>query len=189
MNCSGKHAAMLATCVVNGWDTATYLDPEHPLQVVLRETLEELAGERIAATGIDGCGAPLFAISLRGLTRAFGRLASAPEGSLEHRVARAMNTHPQYVGGTGRDVTRIMGALPGAVAKDGAEGVYALGLPDGSAVSLKIADGSQRSRPVVMVAALRRLGVDVDGDATLSALATAPVLGHGEPVGAVRPTF
>ncbi|MCX4724341.1 asparaginase [Streptomyces sp. NBC_01306] len=189
MNCSGKHAAMLATCVVNGWDTATYLDPEHPLQVVLRETLEELAGERIAATGIDGCGAPLFAISLRGLARAFGRLASAPEGSLEHRVARAMNTHPRYVGGTGRDVTRIMGALPGAVAKDGAEGVYALGLPDGSAVALKIADGSQRSRPVVMVAALRRLGVDVDGDETLTALATAPVLGHGEPVGAVRPAF
>ena len=33
MNCSGKHAAMLATCVVRGWDTATYLDPQHPLQV------------------------------------------------------------------------------------------------------------------------------------------------------------
>ncbi|MCA1224276.1 asparaginase [Streptomyces sp. 8L] len=189
MNCSGKHAAMLATCVANGWDTATYLDPEHPLQVVLRETLEELAGERVAATGIDGCGAPLFAISLRGLARAFGRLASAPEGSLEHRVARAMNTHPRYVGGTGRDVTRIMGALPGAVVKDGAEGVYALGLPDGSAVALKIADGSQRSRPVVMVAALRRLGVIVDGDGTLRAIATELVLGHGEPVGAVRPTF
>ncbi|OON79156.1 asparaginase [Streptomyces tsukubensis] len=189
MNCSGKHAAMLATCVTNGWDTASYLDPRHPLQVRLRETLEEMAGETVAATGIDGCGAPLFAISLRGLARAFGRLASAPEGSLEHRVVRAMNTYPQYVGGTGRDVTRLMGALPGAVAKDGAEGVYALGLPDGSAVALKIADGSQRSRPVVMVAALRHLGVDVDGDETLTALATAPVLGHGEPVGAVRPTF
>ncbi|MFE9247735.1 asparaginase [Streptomyces sp. NPDC007088] len=189
MNCSGKHAAMLATCVRNGWDTAGYLDPAHPLQVRLRETLEETAGERVLATGVDGCGAPLFALSPRGLARAFGRLASAPRGSLEHRVARAMNTYPEYVGGTGRDVTRLMGALPGAVAKDGAEGVYALGLPDGSAVSLKIADGSQRSRPVVMVAALRRLGVDVDGDETLSALATAPVLGHGEPVGAIRPTF
>ncbi|WP_405662912.1 asparaginase [Streptomyces sp. NBC_01166] len=189
MNCSGKHAAMLATCVTNGWDTATYLDPRHPLQVLLRETLEETAGEKVAATGVDGCGAPLFAISLRGLARAFGRLASAPEGSLEHRVARAMNAHPRHVGGTGRDVTRLMGALPGAVAKDGAEGVYALGLPDGSAVSLKIADGSQRSRPVVMIAALRHLGVDVDGDETLTALATAPVLGHGEVVGSVRPTF
>ncbi|WP_328315609.1 asparaginase [Streptomyces sp. NBC_00388] len=189
MNCSGKHAAMLATCVTSGWDTATYLDPRHPLQVLLRETLEETAGEKVTVTGIDGCGAPLFAISLRGLARAFGRLASATEGSLEHRVAHAMNTHPRYVGGTGRDVTRLMGALPGAVAKDGAEGVYALGLPDGSAVSLKIADGSQRSRPVVMIAALRHLGIDVDGDETLTALATAPVLGHGEVVGSVRPTF
>ncbi|MFB4424173.1 asparaginase [Streptomyces sp. QL37] len=189
MNCSGKHAAMLATCVTNGWDTATYLDPRHPLQVLLRETLEETAGEKVAATGIDGCGAPLFAISLRGLARAFGRLASAPEGSLEHRVAQAMNANPRHVGGTGRDVTRLMDALPGAVAKDGAEGVYALGLPDGSAVSLKIADGSQRSRPVVMIAALRHLGVDVDGDGTLTALATAPVLGHGKVVGSVRPTF
>ncbi|MER6837625.1 asparaginase [Streptomyces cellulosae] len=189
MNCSGKHAAMLATCVAGGWDTATYLDPEHPLQVRLRETVEELAGEKVTATGVDGCGAPLFAISLSGLARAFGRLASAPEGTLEHRVVKAMSTHPEYVGGTGRDVTRLMRALPGAVAKDGAEGVYALGLPDGSAVALKIADGSQRARPVVMVAALRRLGVDVDADDTLRDLATAPVLGHGKRVGSVRATL
>ncbi|MDN3286440.1 asparaginase [Streptomyces thermocarboxydus] len=189
MNCSGKHAAMLATCVAGGWDTATYLDPEHPLQVRLRETVEELAGEKVTATGVDGCGAPLFAISLSGLARAFGRLASAPEGTLEHRVVKAMSTHPEYVGGTGRDVTRLMRALPGAVAKDGAEGVYALGLPDGSAAALKIADGSQRARPVVMVAALRRLGVDVDADDTLRDLATAPVLGHGKRVGSVRATL
>ncbi|MFC7512383.1 asparaginase [Streptomyces thermocarboxydus] len=189
MNCSGKHAAMLATCVAGGWDTASYLDPEHPLQVRLRETVEELAGEKVAATGVDGCGAPLFAISLRGLARSFGRLACAPAGTLEHRVVQAMNTHPEYVGGTGRDVTRLMRALPGAVAKDGAEGVYALGLPDGSAVALKIADGSQRSRPVVMIAALRRLGVDVDADTTLAELATAPVLGHGKRVGAISATF
>ncbi|MEV5271855.1 asparaginase [Streptomyces werraensis] len=189
MNCSGKHAAMLATCVANGWDAGTYLDPLHPLQTRLRVTVEELAGEKVTATGVDGCGAPLFAIGLRGLARAFGRLASAPEGTLEHRVVRAMNTHPEYVGGTGRDVTRLMRALPGAVAKDGAEGVYALGLPDGSAVALKIADGSQRARPVVMVAALRRLGVDVDADDTLRELATVPVLGHGERVGSVRAAF
>ncbi|MFF8629173.1 asparaginase [Streptomyces werraensis] len=189
MNCSGKHAAMLATCVANGWDTGTYLDPLHPLQTRLRVTVEELAGEKVTATGVDGCGAPLFAIGLSGLARAFGRLASTPEGTLEHRVVRAMNTHPEYVGGTGRDVTRLMRALPGAVAKDGAEGVYALGLPDGSAVALKIADGSQRARPVVMVAALRRLGVDVDADDTLRELATVPVLGHGERVGSVRAAF
>ncbi|MFJ3807761.1 asparaginase [Streptomyces sp. NPDC090073] len=186
MNCSGKHAAMLATCVVNGWDTAAYLDPRHPLQRALRETVEDLAGEKVAATGVDGCGAPLFALGYRGLARAFTRLATSPPGSLERRVARAMGGHPEYVGGTGRDVTRLLRALPGAVAKDGAEGVYAMALPDGSAVALKIADGSARARPVVLVAALRRLGVPVDDGGTLAELATAPVLGHGEPVGEVR---
>ncbi|MFF8868158.1 asparaginase [Streptomyces sp. NPDC015139] len=186
MNCSGKHAAMLATCVVNGWDTAGYLDPRHPLQRALRETVEDLAGEKVAATGVDGCGAPLFALGYRGLARAFARLATSPPGSPERRVVRAMGRHPEYVGGTGRDVTRLLRALPGAVAKDGAEGVYAMALPDGSAVALKIADGSARARPVVLVAALRRLGVPVDDGGTLAELATAPVLGHGEPVGEVR---
>ncbi|MFE3652920.1 MULTISPECIES: asparaginase [unclassified Streptomyces] len=187
MNCSGKHAAMLATCVANGWDTATYLDPRHPLQRALCETIEDLAGEKVAATGVDGCGAPLFAIGYRGLARAFAKLATGRHGSLERRVAQAMNTHPEYVGGTGRDVTRLMGAIPGSIAKDGAEGVYAMALPDGSSIALKIADGSTRARPVVMIAALRRLGIDIDVDATLTELATTPVLGHGEPVGAVRP--
>lgn len=186
MNCSGKHAAMLATCVVNGWDTAAYLDPRHPLQRALGETVEDLAGEKVAATGVDGCGAPLFALGYRGLARAFARLATSPPGSPERRVARAMGGHPEYVGGTGRDVTRLLRALPGAVAKDGAEGVYAMALPDGSAVALKIGDGSGRARPVVLVAALRRLGVPVDDGGTLAELATTPVLGHGEPVGEVR---
>ncbi|MFE9613383.1 asparaginase [Streptomyces sp. NPDC006012] len=187
MNCSGKHAAMLATCVANGWDPATYLDPRHPLQRTLRETVEDLAGEKIAATGVDGCGAPLFALGYQGLARAFAKLATGEAGSAERRVARAMHEHAEYVGGTGRDVTRLLRALPGSVAKDGAEGVYALALPDGSSVALKIADGSARARPVVMVAALRRLGVLTDADETLTELATAPVLGHGRPVGAVRP--
>ncbi|NBE53296.1 asparaginase [Streptomyces boluensis] len=186
MNCSGKHAAMLAACVANDWDTRTYLDRNHPLQRALRETVEDLTGEKVAATGVDGCGAPLFATTYRGLARAFAKLATGPDGSLERRVAHAMNTHAEYVGGTGRDVTRLMGALPGSVAKDGAEGVYALALPDGSAVALKIADGSTRARPAVMIAALRRLGVATDTDKTLTELATAPVLGHGRPVGEVR---
>jgi L-asparaginase II len=181
-NCSGKHAAMLATCVANGWDLATYRDPAHPLQQRMSETLAELAGEPVAATGVDGCGAPVMAISLTGLARAFGRLASAAEGTEEARVARAINAHPEWLGGTGRDVTSLIRGLPGAVAKDGAESVYALGLPDGRGVALKIADGAQRARPVVLAAALARLGVEAD---VLAELAHAPVLGHGEPVGAV----
>jgi L-asparaginase II len=181
-NCSGKHAAMLATCVANGWDLATYRDPAHPLQQLMGETLAELAGEPVAATGVDGCGAPVMAISLTGLARAFGRLASAAEGTDEARVARAINAHPEWLGGTRRDVTLLIRGLPGAVAKDGAESVYALGLPDGRGVALKIADGAQRARPVVLAAALARLGIEAE---VLAELAHAPVLGHGEPVGAV----
>ncbi|WP_253776004.1 asparaginase [Goodfellowiella coeruleoviolacea] len=189
MNCSGKHAAMLATCVHNGWPTASYLSPDHPLQTRVSDTLAELAGEPIGAVGVDGCGAPLFGISLVGLARAFGRLASAPAGSRRRRVADAMSRHPEWVGGTGRDVTALMRAVPGAVAKDGAEGVYGLGLPDGSAVAVKIADGSSRARPVVLVAALRRLGLAADRAdlAALAEIAAVPVLGHGEKVGAVVP--
>ncbi|MFD4640664.1 asparaginase [Lentzea sp. NPDC058436] len=186
MNCSGKHAAMLATCVTNGWSTSDYLDPTHPLQVATRETIEDVAGEPVAQVGVDGCGAPIFAISLTGLARAFGRLASAPGGTLEHRVAAAMNAHPQWVGGTGRDVTALMDALPGVIAKDGAEGVYAVGLPTGEGVALKIADGSSRARAVVVIAVLKRLGVDVSD---VEGLATVPVLGHGRAVGAVKPSL
>jgi L-asparaginase II len=190
MNCSGKHAAMLATCVRNGWPVSDYLDPDHPLQQAIRDTVVGLADEPVGAVAVDGCGAPLFGISLTGLARAFRSVAAvdptASAGSNdrpERRVAKAMSAHPQWVGGTDRDVTRLMLALPGAVAKDGAEGVFAIGLPDGRAVAVKIADGSARARTVVLVAALRRLGVDAPG---LGQLAEAPVLGHGRPVGAVR---
>ncbi|HMC68418.1 MAG TPA: asparaginase, partial [Mycobacteriales bacterium] len=95
-NCSGKHAAMLATCMTNSWPIDTYRDPQHPLQQHIRATIERLAGEPATAVAIDGCGAPLFAISLVGLARAFATVAT---GS----VADAMRAHPDLVGGTGRD--------------------------------------------------------------------------------------
>lgn len=188
MNCSGKHAAMLATCVRNGWPVSGYLDPGHPLQQVIRDTVADLADEPVGAVAVDGCGAPLLGISLTGLARGFRAIAdttasAASDNPPERRVAQVMSAYPQWVGGTDRDVTTLMLALPGAVAKDGAEGVYAIGLPDGRAVAVKIADGSGRARAVVLVAALRRLGVDAPG---LRQLAEVPVLGGGQPVGAVR---
>jgi L-asparaginase II len=186
MNCSGKHAAMLATCVANGWPTATYLDPGHPLQQSLRATVERLAGETSPAVGVDGCGAPLFALSLTGLARAFVAVATAPAGTAEHRVASAIRRHPEWLGGTRRDVTALVAGVPGLVAKDGAEGVYAAALPDGRAVALKIDDGGQRARPPVMSAALRALGVEA---AVLDDQGTAALLGGGVPVGAVRPVL
>ncbi|MGH3746103.1 MAG: asparaginase, partial [Micromonosporaceae bacterium] len=159
MNCSGKHSAMLLTCVINGWPVDTYRDPGHPLQQAIQCAIEELTGEAVAATGVDGCGAPLYAVSLLGLARAFGKLGAAPEGTLQRRIADAMRAHPEWVGGSGpeRIDSTLMKRLPGVIAKDGAEGVSAVGLPDGGAVAVKIADGAARARPVTVVAALRRL--------------------------------
>jgi len=183
-NCSGKHAGMLATCVEAGWDTATYRDPKHPLQQAIADTLEDLTGETVAAVGVDGCGAPVMAISLTGLALAFAALATALPGTSEHRVAEAMRTHPEWVGGSRRTVTSLMRGIPGLIAKDGAEAVYAAALPNGVAVAVKVADGSDRAAPVVMAQALREAGVVAD---VLDEVGRPPVLGHGEPVGAIEP--
>ncbi len=177
-NCSGKHAAMLLTCAVNGWPVESYLDPDHPLQSLVAKTIEELADEPVTAAAVDGCGAPAFAISLTGLARAYGLLARAAPDTAEGVVAAAAREHPEHLGGTGRDVTGLIRAVPGLIAKDGAEGVYAAALPDGSAAALKISDGAGRARQPVMVALLRRLGARVE-------LGDPPVLGHGVPVGSV----
>src|SRR4051812_19812188 len=179
-NCSGKHAAMLATCRANGWDTAAYLVPTHPLQRAISGTIADLAGEPVAATGVDGCGAPVHALSPLGLAVAFARVAAAAPGTAEGRVAAAVRTHPEWLGGTGRDVTRLVRGIPGLVAKDGAEGVYAAALPDGPAAALKIADGGERARLPVLAALLHRLGVEAE---VLDELSDVAVLGHGEPVG------
>ena len=181
MNCSGKHAAMLRTCVVNDWDPEGYLDPEHAVQRACRAGIERLAGERVQHIAVDGCGAPQHALTLPGLARAYTALVLG--GEHERRTADAMRAHPWHVGGTGRDVTQLMEGVPGLVAKDGAEGVYAATLADGSSVALKIADGGGRARTPVLVAALRALGVDAP---VLQELATTPVLGGGRVVGEVR---
>jgi L-asparaginase II len=161
-NCSGKHAAMLATASLRGWATAGYLDRGHPLQRAIAATVEGLTGEQIAYTAVDGCGSPLFAVSLAALTRALGRIATAAEDTAEGRVARAMRAHPEMVGGTRRDVTALMRAVPGLIAKDGFEAVQVAALPDGTAIGVKIADGSDRARLPVTVAALALAGVDPD---------------------------
>jgi L-asparaginase II len=166
MNCSGKHTAMLRTCVAAGWPVASYLDPAHPLQTALRQTVEDLAGEKIVTTGVDGCGAPLFALSLHGLAGAFLRLVSAPANTPERAVADAMRAYPELVSGTGADDAVLMRGLPGTLAKGGAEGVLAVAVPGVGAVALKVDDGAMRPRMPVLASALRRLGV------------TAPVLDH-----------
>jgi L-asparaginase II len=185
MNCSGKHAAMLAACAGRGWDLESYLSPEHPLQLEVRAALEELSGEGVASVGVDGCGAPLMAVSLVGLARAFRAMALGAEGSPGRRVADAMRAHPEYVAGTRRTDTWLMRGLPGAVAKIGAEGVQAVALADGRALAFKLDDGAGRARGPVLAAALRRMGVSADAG-VLDEVGSSPLLGAGARVGEIR---
>lgn len=184
MDCSGKHAAMLLTCVVNGWSTHDYLDPTHPLQQVITETFTDLTDGPPAVVGTDGCGAPLLATPLQQLARAVARIMSAPDGSHESRLVAAMTAHPEYVSGTTRAECTLMRAVPGLVAKSGAESVYVVGLPDGSAYALKIEDGSERPLYAVMARMLELGGLDAP------LLRERPqVLGGGKPVGELRTAF
>jgi L-asparaginase II len=182
MNCSGKHAAMLAACVVNGWPVDSYLEPSHPLQRLVRTSLAEIAGEHPDPVAVDGCGAPLFGLSLIGLARAARALAIAVDGPA-NAVAEAIRQHPEYVAGTGHADTELMTALPGVIAKGGAEGVLLTATAEGHAVAVKVADGSTRATAAIALAALSELGADVSA---ATALQTVPVLGGGRPVGEIR---
>jgi len=181
MNCSGKHAAMLATCVQNGWPTDSYLAQSHPLQREILRTVEDVAGERVTATGVDGCGAPLFALTLAGLARAFRAMVLATLGTPERRVAEAMRAYPEWSSGTNRDERLLMDAVPGLLVKAGAEGVVAFAFTDGRAGAIKIDDGMARGRTPVMVATLRLLGAVVPDE-----FATVPVTGGEAVVGVVQ---
>ncbi|MBF9131753.1 asparaginase [Plantactinospora sp. S1510] len=188
MNCSGKHVGMLLTCQAAGWPVAGYWQPDHPLQQRITATVEEFTGESAAAVGVDGCGAPVLAVSLTGLAGAYLRLVSAEEGSAARAVADAMRAHPLMVAGTDGDDTRLMTGIPGLLAKSGAEGVVAVALPGVGAVAIKIDDGAARARMPVLVSALRRLsvhGAALDAP-VLDILAESVLSGGGEPVGSVR---
>ena len=175
-NCSGKHAAMRATCVARGWPVEDYVDAAHPLQQAVIAAVRELAAESVDTVVVDGCGAPALALTMRGLVRAFAAAAASEVGA-------AMRRHPDLVGGTRRDVTRLMETIAGLTVKDGAEGVVVATLEDGTTVAVKVDDGAARARTPVLAAALARFGVDLSAVADL---ARPAVLGHGKPVGVVR---
>ena len=189
MNCSGKHSGMLTACVAHDWPTTGYLATDHPLQLRVAAEVTRLTGEEPSAVGIDGCGAPLFAISLTALARGFGAVNAAAAGTLAGQVSGAMRGFPEMVGGTGREDTRLMQAVPGLLVKGGAEGVHCAALQDGRCVAVKISDGGDRARMPVLVGALRQLGVtgvDAAADAVLDELGTGVVLGGGVQVGTVQ---
>ncbi|WP_309062566.1 asparaginase [Streptomyces sp.] len=186
MNCSGKHTAMLAACALRDWPLETYLDPDHPLQRIVHEGVEEAAGEQVAAVGTDGCGAPLMAISLTGLARAYRSFVLAGPGTPERRVADAMRAHPEYVAGTRRADTWLMRGIPGALSKMGAEAVQAVALPDGRALAFKVDDGAVRALGPVLARALEIMGVDAP---VVERIGRAPLTGGGAVVGEVRAVF
>ncbi|MCK2036452.1 asparaginase [Microbacterium sp. SSW1-49] len=193
MNCSGKHAAMLRACVATGWATDDYLAVTHPLQAHIREVIERLTGEKVAHTAIDGCGAPVYALTLTGLTRSIHRIGTASDRSpfALHRVAgslvRAVRENPWTIEGPSRPDTVAIEKL-GVFAKGGAEGVMVMVAPDGTTVGLKMLDGASRASTIVAATLLARAGAVSEADvAALAAALPLSVRGGGAEVGVIRP--
>lgn len=164
--CSGKHAAMLAVCRYQGWDTAGYLELAHPVQQLMLKTVAELTGYPAEAirTGRDTCGVPVFAVPLKNMALGYARLAGAGEFSKERRQAialiqEAMARHPELIAGTGRFTTALLKVAGGAlIAKDGAEASFGVGsIPRGIGIAVKIEDGSDRALAPVVVRILAEL--------------------------------
>lgn len=184
MNCSGKNAAMLLACAVNGWSTEDYLDPAHPLQQHILTTMEEFTGVSVTHTAVDGRGAPLFGTTVRGIATAFRKVLTAATDVPAGLVSAAMRPHPFYVGGSGQANTELIASLPGVLATGGAEGVIGVAGPDGAAVSMKVIDGSPRATTLIALRVLEFLGTAID-DA--KAFMVLPVLGGGVRVGEIVP--
>ena len=174
-NCSGKHAGMLITCQKNGWDMNTYLELDHPLQVAIKNEIEELSGEKVSATSVDGCGAPLFAISLIGLARAISNLVKS-KNSIYKQIVLACTKYPELVAGDGRLTTRMMKAVPGLFMKEGAEGVQVCALSDGRVIAIKIIDGSWRPVAPIIMQVFKRWGVEMP-DESVKIYGGASVIG------------
>ncbi len=177
-NCSGKHSGMVATSALNGWDISTYLTPNHELQIAYRKELEQLSGEKVSQVAVDGCGAPLFAISLTGLAKAIHALTVSKD-PVHQEVVNACRNFPIMVSGEGRLPTLAMQKVPGLFCKDGAEGVIVLSLQDGQTLVWKISDGSFRGAAQLMAAGLARMGIQVEFEPEF-------IYGGGQVVGEIR---
>jgi len=177
-NCSGKHAAMVATCKTNNWNLASYKDPSHPLQLAIANEFEILIGEQISHVAVDGCGAPLFALTLRGLARAMRNLALSAD-PIHKSVIRSCINNPVLVSGINRLPTLIMQKVDGLFVKDGAESVMVMATSSGEVIVWKISDGSQRGAGELARASLSHLGINLD-------IEPEYVMGGGEVVGLIR---
>ena len=176
-NCSGKHAGMVATCAVNGWDINSYKEVSHPLQVAIKNEFESLTGESITKIGVDGCGAPLFALSLRAMARAIHNLTISTD-PVHQEVVAACRSNPIMVSGIGRLPTLLMEQISGLFVKDGAEGVMVIGTNRGEVIVWKMSDGSQRGAMTLAAATLSHLDIELDFE-------RETVLGGGQVVGEI----
>jgi len=176
-NCSGKHAGMLALCRAHDWPTAGYRLPDHPVQRASAAAHVEATEADPIATATDGCGVVTFAYPLERMAHAFARL---PRLSAGERVAGAMRSRPDLVGGPDGADLHLMQRAPGWFAKGGAEGLLCAGNDDGLGVALKAEDGASRPLEPALAAFLGPLGID------LSDIAVTPVRNsRGEAVGEV----
>src|SRR5882672_6782713 len=207
-NCSGKHAGMLALALHLGAPTQTYDEPTNPVQHAIGKTISYFSGISIEniAVGIDGCGVPVFGITVKAMALMYARLVAPPVEFDEKtrsacaRIVAAMTTYPELVGGSSdRLDTEIMRAAKGRlVSKVGAEGVYTAGVlpgedwPLGFGLAFKIEDGDDhRARPTVVIESLRQLGILADQSLeAVSRYAFFPVRNRrGDVVGEVSPEF
>lgn len=179
--CSGNHALGLALCVCEGWPTAGYLEPAHPLQIAMREAVASAAGARPEEAS-DGCGMRAYRLPLRRYAALFGALGSAT-GALG-RCADAMRAHPGLVRGAGEVDTELMCAEPGLVAKVGAEATIGIGLADGRGLALKVRDGAWRAmEPAAVHVARAAFGLRAESQG-LARHASPPISNaRGEQVG------
>jgi len=194
-NCSGKHAGMLIASFRNGWDVENYLDSEHPLQRRIREWGGRAMGVTDPAIGVDGCGAPVFAVPLHAMATLYARLVTADGVDLMsagmRRAVEAMRREPYLLAGRDRIDTALMQRVDTLVVKSGAEGLVCAGILDrGLGVAVRIDDGSARATGPALIRALHLL--EVVGNEEVEALegfARPAVLGGGRPVGALTSAF
>lgn len=208
-NCSGKHAGMLALALHLGAPIETYDAPDNPVQQMITKTIAQFSGVQLdeIVIAIDGCGAPVFGVSVLAMALMYARFVNPPDDMDEEtrvacrRIVSAMNTYPEMIGGglNERLDTEIMRAADGrVVSKVGAEGVYTAGIlpckewPRGLGLAFKIEDGEdRRARPTVVIESLRQLGV-LTGEAykAVESFASFPIRNHrGDTVGQVKPSF
>ena len=157
--CSGKHAGMIATSKINNWSITNYKNPDHPMQLACKQELELLSKEKITKIAVDGCGAPAFAITLKGLANAIHNLMISKD-PVHQRVVNACKSYPMMVSGKNTLPTLAMETINGLFVKTGAESVLAAGLPSGQTIVWKISDGSSRGEFELLIASLKKIGIN-----------------------------